>query len=86
MAEDIKLHTARLIIHTPWVEDAQDVFTLMKGYMAEVVESMKRYLFMEWLYFQIYSSINTWHNTWSHIYNYTWFLGIYWPLRYRVGR
>lgn len=47
MAEDIKLHTARLIIHTPWVEDAQDVFTLMKGYMAEVVESMKRYLFME---------------------------------------
>lgn len=47
MAEDIKLHTARLIIHTPWVEDAQDVFTLMKGYMAEVVESMKRYLFMQ---------------------------------------
>lgn len=39
-----------------------------------------------WLYFQIYSSINTWNNTWSHIYNYTWFLGIYWILRYCVAR
>lgn len=30
MTEEIKLHTARLIVRTPRVEDAQDVFTLMK--------------------------------------------------------
>ncbi|WP_304245594.1 hypothetical protein [Phocaeicola plebeius] len=31
MAEEIKLHTARLIVRTSRVEDAQNVFTLMKG-------------------------------------------------------
>lgn len=30
MTEEIKLHTVRLIVRTPEVEDAQDVFTLMK--------------------------------------------------------
>lgn len=30
MTEEIKLHTERLIVRTPQVEDAQDVFTLMK--------------------------------------------------------
>lgn len=30
MAEEIKLHTARLIVRIPRVEDAQNVFTLMK--------------------------------------------------------
>lgn len=30
MTEEIKLHTARLIVRIPRVEDAQAVFTLMK--------------------------------------------------------
>ena len=30
MTEEIKLHTERLIVRSPRVEDAQDVFTLMK--------------------------------------------------------
>lgn len=30
MTEEIKLHTERLIIRTPWVKDAQDIFTFMK--------------------------------------------------------
>lgn len=30
MTEEIKLHTERLIIRTPRVKDAQEIFTLMK--------------------------------------------------------